>query len=161
MNLAQAFGQKFAEDKDALRIRSFELNGHTFKVKVPLTAENEAMYERTKTIDENLAQKFYNDLSQEILDNIEKYKNDSDIDIQENDIVVKGISLKETARNKVLTQNRITELVRLLVPENKDFDMSTVTYDQIDELFPFSVQMELIEEINNVISPSYAQNRKK
>ena len=32
---AQAFGSKF--NKDDLRVRSFEMNGHTFKVKVPLT----------------------------------------------------------------------------------------------------------------------------
>ena len=37
-NLSSAFGTK-----DQLRIRTFELNGTTFKVKVPLTSENEAM----------------------------------------------------------------------------------------------------------------------
>jgi hypothetical protein len=161
MDFSKAFGEKFAENKDLLRIRSFELNGHTFKVKVPLTSENEAMYERTKVIDEAKAQQFYDEMAKEILANPDKYKDDPEIEFQDSDIIVKGISLKETSRNKVLTQNRITEMVRLLVPENKDFDMSSISYQDIDDLFPFSVQMELLEEINNTISPSYAQNRKK
>lgn len=161
MTLASAFGPKFAEHKDALRIRSFKLNGHTFKVKVPLTSENEAMYERTKAVDESKVKKYYDELASEILDNPERYKDDPEIEIKDNDIIVKGISLQETSRNKVLSQNRITELVKLLVPETPEFDMSSVTYEQIDELFPFSVQLELIEEINKAISPGYTENRKK
>jgi len=154
--LANAFGSKFAENKDSLRIKSFELNGHTFKVKVPLTAETDAMFERVKIIDEAKADQFYQEMSKEFIDNRVKYENDPDIKYLENDIEVKETSIKETSRNKVLTQNRITELVRLLVPENKDFDMASITYADIEELFPFSIQMELIDQINNVISPNYS-----
>jgi hypothetical protein len=64
------------------------------------------------------------------------------------------------ANGKVLTESRITELVRLLVPENKDFDMATITYADIEELFPFSIQMDLVNEINNVISPGYSSRGK-
>ena len=155
MKLESAFGQKFAEEKDALRIRSFELNGHTFKVKVPLTNEMEAMYERVKTIDEEKAKQYYQELAGEFLNNREKYAKEKDIKYGEHDILVKGVSLKETASNKVLTENRITELFKFLVPESKEFDMNSITYADIDELFPFSVQMELVEEISNVISPTY------
>jgi len=159
--LANAFGSKFAENKDSLRIKSFELNGHTFRVKVPLTAETDAMFERVKIIDEAKADQFYQEMSKEFIDNRVKYENDSDIKYLENDIEVKETSIKETSRNKVLTQNRITELVRLLVPENKDFDMASITYADIEELFPFSIQMELIDQINNVISPNYTATKGK
>lgn len=158
MSLSQAFGDL---NKDALRIRTFTLGGHTFKVKVPLTAETDAIYERSKVMDEAKAQTFYAELSKEFIENKDRYSNDEDVEFKENDILIKGKSLMETARNKVLTQNRITEMVRLLVPENKEFDMSTVTYEQIDELFPFSIQLELLDEINSAISPNYTANRGK
>ncbi|CAB4126856.1 hypothetical protein UFOVP262_2 [uncultured Caudovirales phage] len=159
--LANAFGSKFTENKDSLRIKSFELNGHTFRVKVPLTAETDAMFERVKSIDEAKANQFYQEMSKEFIENRVKYENDPDIKYLEDDIEVKETSIKETSRNKVLTQNRITELVRLLVPENKDFDMASITYADIEELFPFSIQMELIDQINNVISPNYSATKGK
>ena len=158
MNLSNAFGDL---NKDALRIRTFTLGGHTFKVKVPLTAETDAIYERSKVMDEAKAQKIYADLSKEFIDNKDKYTDDKEVEFKKNDILIRGKSLMETARNKVLTQNRITEMIRLLVPENKDFDMSKVTYEEIDELFPFSIQLELLDEINSAISPNYTANRGK
>jgi len=157
--LASAFGQGF--NSESVRTRSFKLNGHEFKVKVPLTSEMEALYERVKIVDEKKVAKYYADLSKDFFDNREKYKADPDIEYKNEDIFVKGISLRETSRNKILTENRILELVRFLVPENKDFDMSKITYIEIDELFPFSVQMELVEEINGAISPGYVANRGK
>jgi hypothetical protein len=159
MTLQNAFGASFS--KDAVRTRSFDFGGHTFKVKVPLTAETESMFERIKNIDEDLAYKFYSDMAKEFLSNKDKYAADPDIEFKDNDIMVKGYSLRETARNKVLTQNRVIEMFKLLVPENKDFDMATISYADIEELFPFSVQLEIVEEISKVISPNYTTTRGK
>ena len=158
--LANAFGSKFMEHKDTLRIRTFQLGKHTFKVKVPLTVEIEAMYERLKEVDDYIVQKYYEDLTKDF-QNKEKYKDDPEVKYVENDILIKDKSLRETAKNKVITENRITEFVRLLVPENKDFDMSKVTYTDIEELFPFAIQLELIEQISNCISPNYTANKGK
>ena len=157
MTLASAFGTSI----QSVRTRSFDMGGHTFKVKVPLTAETEAMFDRIKSIDEAKAEAHYVSLSKEFLNNREKYATDPEIVYNENDIVVKGYSLRETSRNKVMTETRVVEMVKLLVPENSDFDMSSVTYDQIEELFPFAIQMELVEEISKVISPNYVDSRKK
>mgnify|MGYP003341402856 CR=1 FL=1 len=159
MTLANAFGSGF--NKDSLRIRTFVLNNNTFKVKVPLTAETEAMFDRIRNVDEAKAEEHYQRLAGEFVTNPDKYKADPDIEYLENDIKVKGISVRETARNKVITENRITEMVRLLVPESPDFDMSQVTYQDIDELFPFPVQLELVEEIASIISPTYKPTRGK
>jgi len=49
----------------------------------------------------------------------------------------------------------------MLVPENKDFDMNTITYADIEELFPFSVQLELLDYINSTISPNYTATKGK
>ena len=155
-NLENAFGAKFTDKKDNLRTRTFEMSGHTFRVKVPLTSETEAMFERVKNVDETKVKEIYDKLAIEA----EQHKNDDGYEFKDDDIIVNGRSLKEVANGKVLTENRITELVKLLVPENKDFDMASITYADIEELFPFSIQMDLVNEINNVISPGYSSRGK-
>ena len=69
--------------------------------------------------------------------------------------------MRETAINKVITEKRITEMFKLIVPEQADFDMNTITYSMIEELFPFSIQLEIIEGITNTISPGYKATKGK
>ena len=150
---SQALGSKF--NKDALRTRSFEFNGHTFKVRVPLTAESDAMFERLKNADETLVEKYYKDLSKDITEPSDN------VQITDNDVIIDGRSLRDAAKNKVLIQARITEMVKLLVPEEEGFDMSTITYDMVDELFPFAIQMQLMELIGETVSPNYNTTKGK
>ena len=152
-NLEQAFGKKF--NKDNVRMRSFDFNGHTFKVKIPLSAEYESLLTSVQEVDDAVVEKYYNELSGEFIKNKDTLAEQKEIEFKENDVIVQGRSMRETAKNKAISENRIVAMIRLLVPEEKDFDMATITYDMIDELFPFSVQLELVEEIGNVISPSY------
>lgn len=152
-NLEQAFGKKF--NKDNVRIRSFDFGGHTFKVKIPLSAEYESLLTSVQEVDETLVEKYYNDLSAEFTKNKDNLADQKEIEFKDNDVIVQGRSMRETAKNKAISENRIVAMIRLLVPEEKEFDMSTITYEMVDELFPFSVQLELVEEIGNVISPSY------
>jgi 6-pyruvoyl-tetrahydropterin synthase len=156
---ANALGKNF--NKDSLRTRSFEMSGHTFKVKVPLTAEYEAMLESIKIIDDNKVNQYYLDLSKEFINNKEEFEKQEDVVFTDNDILLKGTSLRETAKNKSILENRILSLIKLIVPEEESFDMSTITYDMVEELFPFSVQIQLIEEISNVISPAYKTTKGK
>jgi 6-pyruvoyl-tetrahydropterin synthase len=156
---ANALGKSF--NKDSLRIRSFDMGGHTFKVKVPLTAEYENMLEAVKIIDDNKVNQYYDDLSKEFINNKSEFEKQEDVVFTDNDILLKGTSLKETAKNKAILENRILSLIKLIVPEEEGFDMSTITYDMVEELFPFSVQIQLIEEISLVISPSYKTVRGK
>jgi hypothetical protein len=150
---SQALGNKF--NKDALRIRSFEFNGHTFKVKVPLTAESDAMFDRLKAPDEALVEKFYKQMS-------EGFTEQSDtVQITDNDVIIDGRSIREAAINKAFIQTRVTEMIRMLVPEEQGFDMSTVTYEMIDELFPFAIQIQLMELIGETVSPNYNTTKGK
>lgn len=158
-NLSSAFGKKF--NKDIIRTRSFDFNGHTFKVRVPLSAEYEAILKETQEVDEAKVDKYYNELSKEFIEKKDTIKPEDDVVFSDTDIVVQGRSLKETAKNKILTDNRILAMIKLLVPEEKDFDMATITYEMVDELFPFSVQLELLERIGDVISPSYSTTKGK
>jgi len=150
---ANALGKSF--NKDSLRIRSFEMGGHTFKVKVPLTAEYENMLEAVKIVDDNKVNKYYDELSKEFINNKSEFEKQEEVVFTDNDILLKGTSLKETAKNKAILENRILSLIKLIVPEEEGFDMSTITYNMVEELFPFSIQIQLIEEISLVISPSY------
>ena len=158
---AQAVGSKFVEQKETIRIRSFEFAGHNFKVKVPLTSEFELIQKEMDNLDENIINKYYQELSKELIENKDKAKEDKEIEYKDNDIIIKGKSLREAAKNKALTEKRITTLFKFLVPEQKDFDMNTITYDMIEELFPFSIQMELISLIGDTISPNYKETRGK
>lgn len=157
--LSGAFGQKF--DKDKLRTRTFELGGHTFKVKVPLTAEFEAMTERMKMPDQAVVDKYYSELTQGFKENLPESSDDLGIEYKDNDIVIQGRSMREAAENKAITEARILEMFKLLVPEEQGFDMSTITYDMIEEMFPFSIQMDMIEAITDAVSPNYKTSRGK
>ena len=160
-NFANALGKNFIDKKDELRIRSFDIGSHTFKVKVPLTVEYEVMQKHMNDIPDKLVQDAYLDLAGKYLTNKEEYANNSDIVYKEDDIEIEGRSLKESAKNKIVLEKRITEMFKLIVPEDATFDMETITYSDIEEFMPFPVQMEMIEAISNAVSPSYKANKGK
>lgn len=159
MKLSQAFGKKFADKAVSIRTRSFDLGGHTFKVRVPLTSEMEAIQERFKEADEASAEKYYEQLTATLDKDI--LAGAEGIEVTDDDIVVEGRSMRELAKQKAVAEQRIVEMFRLLVPEEADFDMATVTYDMIEELFPFSIQIEMMEAISKTIAPDYKAQRAK
>lgn len=157
MSLNKAFGSL----DGAFRTRTFDLNGHTFKVKVPLTVEMEAMQERLKKPCAATEKKHYDDLTKTFLDNKDAAKDIEGVEIKKDDVIVEGRSLKELAKQKALSERRIEEMFKLLVPEEEGFDMSTITYAMIDEMFPFAIQIEIMEAISRTISPDYKDRRGK
>jgi hypothetical protein len=158
-NLSNAFGKKF--NSDTIRTRSFEFNGHTFKLKIPLSGEYEALLKDTQIVDEDKVNQYYKELTNDFVANKDILDDKQGVVFKDDDIEIQGRSMRETAKNKLITENRILSMIKLLVPEEKDFDMSTITYEMVDELFPFNVQLELIEEIGNVISPTYKASKGK
>jgi len=158
---AKALGKKFEAQKEEIRIRSFEMNGHTFKVKVPLTIETDLMYQRMKVVNQDIVKKYYDELTAEIIANKDKNTGEIKITFEDNDVIIENRSMREAATNKALTELRITEMFKMLVPEEKGFDMETITYEMIDELFPFAVQMQIIDRISQTISPSYTESKGK
>lgn len=160
-NFANALGKNFVEKKEELRIRSFTIGSHTFKVKVPLTVEYDLMQKRMNDIPLELVEEGYKELASKILENKKDYVDNPDYVFKENDIEVEGRSLRESAKNKIILEKRITEMFKLIVPEDASFDMDTITYSDIEEFMPFPVQMEMIEAISNTVSPSYKGNKGK
>lgn len=158
-HLSQAFGKKF--NKDAIRTKTFEYGGHTFKVKIPLTSEYEAIFDSVKNVDDAVVKKYYDELTKEFITNKDNLDPELGVVFKDNDVEIQGRSMLETAKNKAITENRIVAMIRLLVPEEEGFDMSTVTYEMVEELFPFSVQLELVELIGETVSPSYKDTKGK
>lgn len=157
MKLAQAFGGLGT----AIRTRSFELNGHTFKVKVPLTSELEAMQERIKEPCKETADKYFAELTKTVYEKKEEFEKVDKVVFKDDDILIDGKSMREIAQQKAVSEKQTVELFKLLIPEDDQFDMSDLTYKMIDELFPFSIQLEIIEQISKAISPEYKDTRGK
>lgn len=154
---SSAFGDKYQANRKNLLIRTFELGGHTFKVRIPLVAESDAIYKKVSEPDEETIEKVY----QEITKPLRQFENNQTEEFQftDNDILVDGRSMREAAKNKAITEARITEFFKLLVPEMEGVTLEDLTYADIEEEFPISVQMQIVEKIGEVISPTYREAR--
>jgi hypothetical protein len=83
--LAQAFGANF--NKDNVRIRSFEFGGHTFKVKVPLTSEYEALLDLANKVDDEKVDKYYAEITKEFVKNKDKITPDMGVVFEKDDVI--------------------------------------------------------------------------
>lgn len=154
---SSAFGDKYQTNRKNLLIRSFELSGHTFKVRIPLVAESDAIYKKVSEPNEETIEKVY----QEITKPLRQFENNQteEFKFTDNDILVDGRSMREAAKNKAITEARITEFFKLLVPEMEGVTLEDLTYADIEEEFPIAVQMQIVEKIGEVISPTYREAR--
>jgi hypothetical protein len=155
--LGSAFGEKYQAKRKDLLTRSFVLNGHTFKVRIPLVAESDEIYKKVSDPNEEMVEKIY----QEITGPLRKFQDNQTEEFQftDNDILVEGRSMREAAKNKAITEARITEFFKLLVPEMEGVTLEDLTYADIEEEFPIAVQMLIVEKIGEVISPTYREAR--
>lgn len=154
---SNAFGDKYQANRKNLLIRSFELGGHTFKVRIPLVAESEEIYRKVSEPDDETVEKIY----VEITASLRKFETTQteDFKFTDNDILVEGRSMREASKNKAITEARITEFFKLLVPELEGASLEDLTYADIQDEFPISVQMQIVEKIGEVISPTYKEAR--
>jgi hypothetical protein len=139
--------------KDTIRVKSFELAGHTFKVKVPLNKELEEIVKRIVDIPQELIdsrlKKMTENLTSEPIEGIE---------VKDGDVIVEGKSTKDTVIAVLQMERRIVEYIKLLVPESGSLE--NITYEEIEEEFPLQVQLELMEKITEAIQPGYKDARK-
>ncbi len=155
--LAAALGEKYQAKRKDIFTRKFELGGHTFTVRIPYVSESDAIFERVMNPNDEHINRLYEAMAAPLLEF--KDKGGDDLVYEDNDILVKGRSMREAARNKAMTENRITEYIKLLVPEAPDATMDEITYADIEAEFPMSVQLALVEKIAEVISPTYKETR--
>lgn len=155
--LATLLGSQYESKRKGLFIRQFELGGYTFKVKVPTVAESDAIYDLIQNPKEDEITEVYNQIAKPL----EQFKGQESEEFKflDNDILVNGRSLRETAKLKIVTQTRITEFIKLLIPENENDTLADLTYAEVEAEFPMAVQMALMEKIAEAISPSYKESR--
>lgn len=138
---------------DAVRTKTFELGGHTFKVKVPLNLELEAANKRIYDVPEDVIkarlEKMTSTLRAEKIEGVE---------VTDDDVIVEGKSVKETVVGVLHMERRVVEYMKFLVPETGDLE--NITYEEIEAEFPLQVQFELLEAITNAIQPGYKDARK-
>lgn len=156
--LKKALGKKFEENKLSIMTRTFELGGHNFKVRVPSVKEIETIYEYFKNPNEEEVEKNYQDLTKDLL-NVKNNATDG-VEYQDNDIIIEGRSMRETAKNKTILQYRITEYFKFLIPENGE-SLTDLEYKDIEDEFPLAIQLSIVDGINEVISPGYKETRTK
>jgi hypothetical protein len=147
--LSSAFG-----NTGALRVKSFELGGHLFKVRIPLTKEMEEMNRRIEDVPQDELDLRYQKMTSAFRDG-EKIDG---IEVTDDDVIVDGRSSRELASSAIKIERRIFELFSLLVPENGNLE--GLTYQEIEEEFPFSVQVEMIAKISEAIQPGFKEQRK-
>ena len=140
-------------DLSNLRIKSFELGGHTFKVRVPLTKEMEEISDRIEQIPAEEINERYKKMSSGF-HNGEKIEG---IEIKDDDVLVNGRSTRELAESAIKIERRVIEYFKLLVI---DGDLDGLTYQEIEDSFPFSVQLEIISKVSDAIQPGYKEQRK-
>ena len=153
--LGSALGKKYEENRLSVLTRSFELGDHTFKVRVPSVQEIEAIYNYFKNPNEEKVELEY----QRMLKEFDGLKEKEGVEIKDNDMVIDGRSMRETAKNKHILQHRIVEYIKFLIPETGSLE--DITYEDVETEFPLSVQMTLVEKINEVISPEYKDIKSK
>lgn len=158
--LSTAFGANYEKVRREIVTRKFELGGFTFKVRVPLVAESDEIYNRINNPAETEIERIYQTLIGPLL----KYKDDPEaletgFAFLEADVLVQGKSLRDAAKNKAMTEARIVEYIRLLVPENPENTLADITYADVEAEWPLNVQLALCEKIGEVISPTYKEVR--
>jgi hypothetical protein len=157
--LSKALGEKYQAKRTNIFTRSFELGGHTFKVRIPFVAESDQIYQKVNNPDEAHIERIYQQLTEPLMTLKDQATPDAEIEYQEKDIVVKGRSMREAAKNKAMTENRVVEYIKLLVPEQPDMNLDDLTYEEVEAEFPWTVQIALIEKISEAISPGYKETR--
>lgn len=157
--LSATLGEKYQSKRESIFTRTFELGGHTFKVRIPSVAESDAIYQRVMAPPDDVVNTLYSAMTEKLMAFKDEATEDSGVEFLEDDIVVQGRSMRDAAKTKAMTEAKITEYVKLLLPENPADTLADITYADIEAEFPLTIQLALIEKISEVISPTYKENR--
>ena len=158
--LDSILGTKFQENKQSLLTRTFTMGIHSFKVRVPTAGETDAMYERLNNPNKEKIAELWAEKHAKLLKEKDKATDGVVVVYEADDILVDGQSLKEKTENIYVAQERIVEYFKLLVPdEGQTWD--GLEYSDIENSMPWSIQIELVQNIIDSISPNYKDIRTK
>lgn len=149
--LASALGEKYQANALAIKTKTFEIAGHTFKVRVPLSKELDDINKRIDVLDEAVLEQRYQKMVAPLLGM-------EGVEQKDNDVLIDGRSAREMVQFAVKAENRIVEMIKLLVPETGTLD--DITYEEIEAEWSLSIQLEIVEKITESIQPGYRDARK-
>ena len=147
--LSSAFGET-----TNLRTKTFELAGHEFKVRVPLSKELDDIQDRINKVDATEFKIRFDKMTS-------TFRNVSDVEgvvVTDDDVIVEGRSTKELVQTILQMENRVVEYIKLLIPVNGTLD--DITYEDIEAEWPTAVQLEILARISESIQPGYKDSRK-
>jgi hypothetical protein len=153
---ADALGAKYQQNRENIFTRRFELGGHTFKVRIPYVNESDEIYKRINEPDEAKVAEAYKQMTDPLMALKDQ---DAGFTFTDDDVLIEGRSMKEAAKQKIQVEMKITEFVKLLVPEVEGATLDDLTYEEIEAEFPMAVQMQLVEKIAEAISPTYKETK--
>jgi hypothetical protein len=153
---ADALGAKYQQNRENIFTRRFELGGHTFKVRIPYVNESDEIYKRINEPDEAKVAEAYKQMTDPLMALKDQ---GTGFTFTDDDVLIEGRSLKEAAKQKIQVEIKITEFVKLLVPEVEGATLDDLTYEEIEAEFPMAVQMQLVEKIAEAISPTYKETK--
>lgn len=147
--LSSAFGET-----TNLRTKTFELAGHEFKVRVPLSKELDDMQDRINKVDATEFKIRFDKMTSTFRDGSVV----EGVVVTDDDVIVEGRSTKELVETILQMENRVVEYIKLLVPVNGTLD--EITYADIEAEWPTTVQLEMLARISESIQPGYKDSRK-
>ena len=152
--LSSAFGESYQKASQQIRTKTFELGGHTFKVRIPLTKEMDEINARIENIDQEEANRRYEKMAAPFRD----MTNVESLVITDDDVIFDGRSTRELVKTIMTMEARMVEYIKLLVPENGEW--WDLTYEDIETEWPMAVQLEVLNKIAEAIQPGYKDSRK-
>ena len=153
--LGSLLGKEYEDHKQSILTRTLKFNEATFKVIVPSVAKIESIYNYRNSPNLEKIEAIYQELKTNLV-----IKPEDKVEETENDIVVNGRSIRESATNTHLTQYQVLEYFKFIVPQEGQ-DINTLTYEDINSEIPLQIQIEFLGKINEVLSPDYKEIRSK
>jgi ABC-type antimicrobial peptide transport system permease subunit len=149
--LGSLLGKEYEDHKQSILTRTLKFNEATFKIVIPSVARIEAIYNYRNSPNLEKIEIIYQQLKANLV-----IKPEDKVEEKENDIVVNGRSIRESALNTHLTQYQILEYFKFIVPQEGQ-DINTLTYEDINTEIPLQIQIEFMNKINEVLSPDYKE----
>jgi ABC-type antimicrobial peptide transport system permease subunit len=149
--LGSLLGKEYEDHKQSILTRTFKFNDATFKIVIPSVAKIEAIYNYRNSPNLEKIEIIYQQLKTNLV-----VKPEDKVEEKENDIVVNGRSIRESALNTHLTKYQILEYFKFIVPQEGQ-DINTLTYEDINTEIPLQIQIEFMNKINEVLSPDYKE----
>jgi hypothetical protein len=150
---AKALGDKYESAISQIRTKTFTFGNYEFKVRLPLTAELDALYKRVAEVPDEVLKARVDTMTAALRD-----APPEGVTVTDTDVLVNGNSTREVALSLIMMENRITEYFRLLIPLEGTFD--DISYEEINAEFPFPTQLEMVDAISAAIQPGYKDARK-